>query len=119
MPSERLHRRVALDSERTSQQLLDISPTWATVAAFYAALHWVDAFLARESNLHPENHPSRGQVVERTSGLRRIYVQYQRLFVVSLQARYQGISFSREEASKLIAEDLAAIKAVVISAIGT
>ena len=118
MPSERVHRLVASDSESTAQRLLEISPTWSTVVSFYAGLHWVDAFLAHELDMHPQHHAQRSQFVQRSAVLLRIYSEYERLFTASLQARYHGIRFSRPEAAVLVTHDLSEIKTIVIATIG-
>ena len=49
MPSQRRHVQAALDNEALANALLaaGMSPSWAVVLSFYAALHWVDAFLAQ------------------------------------------------------------------------
>src|SRR5438094_543245 len=118
MPAEQVHRGVAVDCENTSRQLLDINPTWSAVVAFYSALHWVDALLAHELNVHPSDHRARGNYVQRTTMLRSVRSRYERLFVASLQARYQGIRFTRNDASAFLTDDLASIKRVITGVIG-
>lgn len=59
-------------------------PAWAMVAAFYSALHHVQAFLL-DRNLNPEGHFDRNDLLKSWPSLRSPYM---RLYQWSRDARY-------------------------------
>ncbi len=77
--------------------------------AFYSALHWVDAFLAR-SSVHPQSHTERDTYVWR-SQLRTIYDQYRTLSDRSREARYDVRAFADDEARMLLSDELTDVRA--------
>jgi hypothetical protein len=66
---------------------------WIAVVAFYAALHWVDAYLAVLGN-HPQNHRERNLIVT----LLPIAFEYSLLYSTSRRARYEAGHVSRGRA---------------------
>lgn len=60
---------------------------WVATALFYAALHYVDAFLATR-NVHPGRHDVRDHYVEKVTELRPISDDYWALKNSSRTARY-------------------------------
>lgn len=60
---------------------------------FYAALHYIDAFLAGKQ-MHPLNHESRDEEVERNGTLTTIFKDYRRLKDWSREARYGIADYS-------------------------
>jgi len=66
---------------------------WIVVVAFYAALHWVDAYLAVLGN-HPQNHRERNLIVT----LLPIAFEYSLLYSTSRRARYEAGHVSRGRA---------------------
>lgn len=71
---------------------------WAVVVLFYAAMHYMDAVLARESVLsrsqrHPRDHPQRNRGVANSPTLGPIARLYLNLYQRSRDARYTHISF--------------------------
>ena len=113
MPGQSRHRAAAELNERIALALLSDarSCSWAIVLAFYAALHWVDAYLAR-SLTHPGDHVERDGYVRRPP-LRRIYDDYRTVSDRSKDVRYLDSRFSQDEARALIDGELARIKAHV------
>jgi HEPN domain-containing protein len=69
-------------------------PDWAVVGYFYAALHLVDALLAREDKVHPETHEIRRELVRTKRYLREIRSEYRNLKDHSDDARYRLITFT-------------------------
>ncbi|MGA2589444.1 MAG: hypothetical protein ABSH32_05990 [Bryobacteraceae bacterium] len=63
---------------------------------FYAALHYIDAFLAGK-NMHPLNHKQRDEEIERNGSLSEIYPAYRRLKDLSRAARYEIPDFPPEK----------------------
>ena len=92
---------------------LDTTPyrDWAVTALFYSALHYVDARLDA-FNIHPDNHPERGQAVgEKLS--RRLYRSYRELQEKSEDARYRLIDLDSKSIRDLETGDFAAIREFV------
>jgi hypothetical protein len=108
MPIQSEHVSAAEANTHLATTLLDLSPAWSIVVTFYAALHWVDAFLATFP-LHPENHVERNYYVG-LSPLAPIFPSYIRLSNRSREARYDLRSFARDAASQHITVDLARIR---------
>lgn len=60
---------------------------WAVTGTFYAALHYVMAFLATKAD-HPPTHQVRNSHIHRDAKLKPIYVDYRELQNESEDARY-------------------------------
>lgn len=65
---------------------------WALVALFYAAVHYIEAYLA-VSNQHLKSHATRDNVIGRDAYLKRIYIEYQDLKFYGFSARYEACAF--------------------------
>jgi len=76
---------------------------------FYAALHYVDAYLAGKQ-MHPLNHEERDQEIQNNGSLTDIYKDYRRLKDLSRAARYEIANYPREKL-ELAKYRLARIKA--------
>jgi hypothetical protein len=62
---------------------------WAVVIAFYAAVHYVNAYLwERDNRYDPGNHRNRGAKVRTLSGLQSVNRQYRRLNSLAYDVRY-------------------------------
>lgn len=88
VPSQRDHEEKALSVERVLLVLDQLEADhwdWMAVLAFYAALHWLDAYLAHRG-LHPTNHRERNRAAQ---GL-PIWDEYYELYAMSRIARYEG-----------------------------
>jgi len=91
MPRDYQHREKAELNEKFAHGLDLTDPTsesWAVVAAFYSALHYVESYLATR-NLHPETHKERFEVIKRDGRLKAAYPDYKFLYSLSLTARYR------------------------------
>jgi len=71
-----------------------ISVDWAITMLFYAALHRVDAYLARK-NMHPTSHKHRDDEIERNGSICDIYEDYRWLEDKSKGARYDIANFDK------------------------
>src|SRR5262249_27748048 len=118
LPSEGLHRSLAGENESLAGLLLDVSPSWSTVVTFYAALHWIDAFLASKIAAHPETHQQRTRYLSQLSELHVIERTYLRLRNGSEDVRYSGAHVSRRQAELLIRDQLGVIRSHVLGLIG-
>ena len=118
--------RLALEKADSNQHA-----DWIVIAAFYQALHLVDAFFALAGDLHPRTHNSfrdedgtlhvgRNQAVNLHPKLRRIIVSYGNLYDASMAARYEAETYKddREEVEALLEEDLASIVSHITQLIG-
>ncbi len=69
---------------------------WAITATFYAALHYLEAYLATQG-IHSQTHVERDQRVNSLPELRPLYGSYRRLKNQSLEARYGTRQFPRSD----------------------
>jgi hypothetical protein len=77
-----------------AQQTAIVQPPpveWATVVAFYAAVHYVNALLWERLGQSPRDHPTRRGFVARTTSLRRVLRAYDMLADLGWHARYTAI----------------------------
>jgi len=81
---------------------------WAITMLFYAAVHYIDAYLAF-SGSRPKNHQQRDNAVEHNGSLAPIWNDYRRLKDLSEEARYQIASY-HEGKLKIADEHLNNIK---------
>jgi hypothetical protein len=63
---------------------------------FYAALHYIDAFLAGK-NMHPMDHAHRDEEIHNNGSISDIYRDYRRLKDMSKQARYDIANFGEDK----------------------
>lgn len=66
---------------------------WALVIIFYAAVHYVEAYLAKRG-IHLRSHASRDSYVARDSVLRQVWNEYQDLKYFGFNARYEFLAFT-------------------------
>jgi hypothetical protein len=89
VPQPEEHERWAQYNESFARSLKHNWPTWTAVAAFYAALHYVDSYLRGDAGWNPprheENHRARNDLVRKYPGLS----PYLRLYHWGHDARYQ------------------------------
>jgi HEPN domain len=91
---------------------------WAVVAAFYSAVHYVNAYLWEKLRHEPSNHEGRANMVNRVSDLRSAARSYRRLQSLAYQARYAPeFSISPSDAVDAVQTDLRAIERAVVSAL--
>ena len=94
------------------------SPEWVVVSAFYAGVHYINAFLAQTAyQIEPDNHKARSGYVATVDQLRPIHTAYRRLCDKAWEARYTMASFTNEDAQALVDQDLSALEEHVRSLI--
>lgn len=81
---------------------------WIVTVAFYAAIHLVEAELAK-SNIHTRLHTDRSVNVERFNAFRTVRAQYKALHDRSVVARYEGTCMNKKKAEQAL-KYLAAIE---------
>jgi hypothetical protein len=82
---------------------------WAMTALFYAALHYIDAFLDRVG-IDAGGHDQRDKEVRDRKELRPIWPQYHYLKNRSINARYYCGTFTPDQLQQCYGGDLAAIR---------
>jgi hypothetical protein len=91
---------------------------WIAVIAFYAAVHYVSAYLWEKHREVIDEHPKRAARVRTEGILKRCSPQYGRLSNAGWNARYtRGFQMSRQDAERLVNFDLANVESVVMAAI--
>jgi len=114
MPTFEEHRQkcdIAKSTQLTLQAAeLHEHADWIVIAAFYQALHWVDAFFALD-NYHPRGHGRRKNAIYRYEDLRPIRDSYTKLYDASITARYEPETYKDDPdiVEALLEEDLALI----------
>jgi len=81
---------------------------WALVALFYAAMHYIEAYLA--PNTHLRSHEARDKYVGRESHLRLIFKEYSHLKYFSVNASYEICTFRAEDVQNEASRDYETIK---------
>jgi arginine utilization protein RocB len=87
---------------------------WALIALFYAALHYIEAYLAATSGIHVRSHETRDRMVARESNLRKIFNEYSDLKYYGYNARYEISPFSAEDVQKHASNHFATIKKLLV-----
>lgn len=82
---------------------------WALVILFYAAMHYVEAYLAK-SGVHLRSHTTRDNAMSRDSSLRKIFKEYSDLKYFGYNARYEISGFKPTDVTNTAAKHYAAIK---------
>ena len=93
---------------------------WAAVVAFYAALHFVNAYLWERYGREPAGHRERNHLVRTDPVLGRCQREYLRLADNAYHARYTvGFQISRRDAQTLIDLHLGRVETIVQQALNT
>ena len=99
MPQLAEHILQAEKNERLFDNLIGTEfNDWAVVSLFYAALHYVDAYFVERVGTSPSNHRSRNRLISMTIELVSIETFYRELYARSLDARYNIVTISEDEA---------------------
>jgi hypothetical protein len=92
---------------------------WAAVIAFYAAVHYVNAYLWEIRRYTPPNHQSRNYLVDGDSVLTQCRHEYRRLLNAGYSARYVPVfRLQDQDARDLIEGDLGLVRQTVRAALG-
>ena len=87
------------------------SPEWVVVGAFYSAIHYVNAYLAKiNPKFVPHDHKNRKFFVTTVKELKPISRSYLRLSDKAREARYTMVSFPLKFSQKRIDDDLTPIE---------
>lgn len=119
--ASREHLVTALENRDFAHALIDssdhgaVAVRWAAAIAFYAAVHYVNAYLWERLRIEPANHQERGEFVSRVSDLRLMRRYYIHLQAFAFDARYSPSFRPRSEVVRdLIEVDLEAVRVAVL-----
>jgi hypothetical protein len=103
LPSKDIHVQKANDNESFAGSLSDTpqaSLNWKLVILFYAAVHLVEAYLAKNLAIHLRSHTTRDGYISREANLRQIRNQYWHLKFYGYNARYEPDQFTKQDVTK-------------------
>jgi hypothetical protein len=107
-------RNRSLATELLSTQMQTPPFDWAVVIAFYAAVHYVNAYLwERDNRYDPGNHKNRGAKVRTLPDLRPIRRQYRLLNGLAYDVRYVETYRLNLTTARSALNDLRAIEAQI------
>ena len=119
------HLQVAQRNRDLARALLsqsELAPEpweWVTVILFYAAVHYVNAYLWERYHVNPANHGERTYGVHHDSAIDACRRQYDRLRDEGFNARYdERAVVSAQTARRLLDVELRAVEATVMRALG-
>ena len=93
---------------------------WVTVIAFYAAVHFVNAYFWERRGQDPGGHGRRARWVAGEPELSSVHPSYAHLSDLAWQARYvPTFRLSRADALDVLNIDLAAVEAAVMVALAS
>lgn len=103
MPKKAEHSGKAAQNEFFVSTLGNPFWDWAVTGKFYAALHYVEAYLAtRNPAIHSRNHAVRDSNIQADSVLKTLYVDYRELESECHDARYDAsLTFSQGDVERL------------------
>jgi hypothetical protein len=116
LPSKQEHVAKAEGNARFASSLSLDDPAridWALIATFYAAMHYVEAYLATQG-LHVRSHTTRDGYVGRDAHLKKIYSQYQDLKYYGYNARYEMNPFQSSDVTHYATPDLETIRGHIV-----
>jgi hypothetical protein len=89
--------------QRNTQTEID----WTLVVLFYAAVHYVEAYLYKQWGQHVRSHTTRDKYFGKEAILKKIFAQYSHLKYYGYNARYEVSGFTAkdtQDATKYLAE---------------
>lgn len=99
------HRRKAERNMRFRSEIESVGngyPEWEVTAAFYAAVHLVQAYLLTFTHDRPRDHTARKAAIGRASDLRSIQDDYEELYDLSRGARYDCSIVRSDDVAKAL-----------------
>jgi len=112
------NRAFAADIRKTQGVYLD----WAATCLFYAAVHYVNAYLVKSKMAIPRRHscpdpknPGRTNIVQQDPSLKTIYANYRHLDDESRDARYELKVISKADYDNFLLPKLEQIRKFITS----
>jgi hypothetical protein len=92
---------------------------WVAVVAFYAAVHYVNAYLWEVRQIKPANHGHRGAEIRADARMASCRVSYWTLQDAGYRARYvETYALAEQRARSIVDVDLRLVEATVMQALG-
>lgn len=94
---------------------------WQVTALFYAALHYVEAYLATAGGpggIHSENHGVRNGYMAREAFLRGLFPDYRELYDRSQDVRYRAIQLSSNVVDALFTDEFQRVRSQLRGRLG-
>jgi len=110
VPTKDEHIKKAEDNETFADTIPTATQTeieWTLVVLFYAAVHYVEAYLEKHWGMHLRSHTARDQYIGKEANLKKIFSPYSYLKFYGYNARYEVCSFTvtdTQDANKDLAE---------------
>lgn len=96
----------------------NVALRWCDIAAFYAAVHYVNVFLWERRRIEPSDHSERLAYVSSVGDLRANRDRYVTLTSAGFDARYHPrYRTSQQRVGIRVTEDLEAIRVAVVNAV--
>lgn len=108
-PTRQQHIDQANANEQLSHRLQSTDPEWALTTLFYAAVHWMSAYLG-DIGLYPTTHALRRIDINRRPELARVRRRYFFLQAKSVAARYDCVPFSAQDVARIRAVHFVPLK---------
>jgi hypothetical protein len=105
VPTKDEHVKKADENEKlaaTMQPSNQASINWKLVILFYTALHYVEAYLAKQMNFHLRSHTTRDGWITKEANLRKVRTEYFHLKFFGYNARYEADSFTAKEVAEAL-----------------
>jgi len=115
MPTTAEHVSKAVGNESFANAIDTSNPTnidWKLTVLFYAAMHYVEAYLAKSMAIHLRSHTTRDGYVTKELNLKRIRNEYNHLKFFGYNARYEISGFTAKDVTSALAY-FATIKAAL------
>ena len=115
MPSKDEHLAKASGNEAFAGTITTANQAcidWTLVVLFYAAVHYVEAYLAVKMSAHLRSHTTRDSYVGRLADLKKIFKEYQHLKYFGYNARYEVYGFSAQDTVEAM-KDIAAVRSQI------
>lgn len=120
----REHLTNALENRDFARALLEpsefgvVAVRWAVVVGFYAAVHYVNAYVWERLRIEPGNHQERGAFISRIADLQPMRRHYIRLQTTAFDARYSAVYRpSSVVVRDLVETDLETVRVAVLRAL--
>lgn len=97
MPKVNKHLEIIRQNHNTLEYLSQKNPDhiqWCIIIIYYMAFHYIQAYLAKKYNDHPDAHALLKPIISKDPNLKPIYYKYCDLENDSRQARYYGKKFN-------------------------
>lgn len=110
MPNRDEHVHKAEGNEVFAAAIAPNSQTeidWTLVVLFYAAVHYVEAYLFKQWGAHVRSHTTRDKYFGKEASLKKVFVPYSHLKFYGYNARYEVSTFTAkdtQDAAKYLSE---------------